>query len=63
MELRARDSAGFTRTRPVTECGQCGEKLFMPEWSEFIDARRVRHLWACERCGYSFETTVRLATS
>jgi uncharacterized Zn finger protein len=42
----------------VTECAQCGEQLFVPEWSEYIDERRVRHLWECEACGYAFETTI-----
>lgn len=46
------------RARPVTECAQCGEHLFVPEWSEHIDERRVRHFWQCEACGYAFETTV-----
>jgi len=58
MEL-SRDTARFVRSRPVIECGQCGERLYTPEWSECLDGPRVRHLWACEACGYSFETTVR----
>lgn len=33
----------------------------MPEWSEWLDNTRVRHLWTCEACGYAFETTVRYA--
>ena len=63
MELRVPDSAKFIRLRPAIECAQCGERLFMPEWSEFVDERRVRHLWACEACGYSFETTVRFTAT
>jgi ribosomal protein S27AE len=63
MELYSRDTGKFARSRPVVECAQCGERLFVPEWSEFVDARRVRHLWACEACGYAFETTVRLAAA
>jgi hypothetical protein len=43
--------------RPIIECAQCGEPLFVPEWSEHLDERRVRHLWECEACGYAFETT------
>ena len=35
-----------------------GPMIFMPEWSEYLDARRVRHLWECEACGYKFETLV-----
>jgi hypothetical protein len=33
----------------------------MPEWSEWLDSARVRHLWTCNACGYAFETTVRYA--
>ena len=44
--------------RPPIECAQCGDALFLPEWSEHLDSYRVRHLWQCEACGYSFETTV-----
>jgi hypothetical protein len=35
----------------------------MPEWSEYLDARRLRHLWECEACGYKFETLVCLPAS
>ena len=47
--------------RPMIECAQCGEQLFVPEWSEHVDDRRVRHLWQCEDCGYAFETTISFA--
>jgi len=33
----------------------------LPEWSELVDERRVRHLWKCDVCGYAFETTVSFA--
>jgi hypothetical protein len=59
MALRVPDPPLFAHTRPVEECAQCGVRLFAPEWSEQIDDRRVRHLWACEACGYDFETLVR----
>jgi hypothetical protein len=45
--------------RPVLACAQCGDRLLAPEWSEYLDRSRVRHLWACEACGYEFETLVR----
>ncbi len=44
--------------RPLNSCAQCGEMIFLPEWSEYLDSRRVRHLWECETCGYKFETLV-----
>jgi uncharacterized Zn finger protein len=59
MEFRAPNTTRFVRSRPQIECAQCGEQIFVPEWSEFVDERRVRHLWTCEACGYAFETTVR----
>ncbi len=56
-----RGAAKASRARSQIECAQCGNSLFMPEWSELVDERRVRHLWQCETCGYAFETTVRFA--
>ncbi len=68
MTLFARASPSFTRrrtqrTRPANECAQCGEVIFMPEWSEWLRPACARHLWRCEACGYSFETTVRFAAA
>jgi len=51
----------FARSRQHIPCAQCGESLFMPEWSEYVDERRVRHLWECEACDYAFETIVSYA--
>jgi len=68
MELRtdrpglfARNRPKFVRKRPLIECAQCGEHIYVAEWSEHLDPLHVRHLWECEACGYVFETTVRLA--
>jgi hypothetical protein len=62
MEL-LHDTAKFSRSRPGVECAQCGERIYIPEWSEWLDSCRVRHLWECEACGYAFETTVRFAAA
>ena len=51
----------FATAKPLIECAQCGERLYLPEWSECMDRHRVRHLWACDACGYAFETIVRFA--
>jgi ribosomal protein S27AE len=60
MELRTasprRDIHGIYRLQNY--CAQCGELIFLPEWSEYVDRQRVRHLWECEACGYKFETMV-----
>ena len=57
MELRI-GSSKKQPSRPVNECAQCRETIFLPEWTEYLDAHRVRHLWECESCGYKFETLV-----
>ena len=59
MELRSRNARTFHRSRPVVPCAQCGETLFAPEWSEYLDDRHIRHLWSCDACGYEFESEVR----
>jgi hypothetical protein len=64
MEFRDAGAAGkFARSRPVIECAQCGKRLYVPQWSEYLDSGGVRHLWQCEACDYSFETTVRYAAA
>ncbi|HXF88697.1 MAG TPA: hypothetical protein VNK48_10120 [Xanthobacteraceae bacterium] len=48
-----------TKTREYfNRCAQCGDALLAPVWSEFVKERCIRHLWNCDACGYSFETTV-----
>ena len=61
MELKTTSSRDHRPSRPVNECAQCRETIFLPEWSEYLDTRRVRHLWECEACGYKFETLVSFA--
>jgi hypothetical protein len=64
METRdARALTRFTRSRPIVACAQCGMHLYVPEWSEYLDDTRVRHLWQCDACDYAFETTVRFAAT
>ncbi|HTT47570.1 MAG TPA: hypothetical protein VMG39_06140 [Pseudolabrys sp.] len=58
MHRQSRNTASGASSRPQMSCAQCGKALFMPEWSELIDERRVRHLWQCEACDYAFESTV-----
>src|SRR4029077_17133419 len=58
MELRTESPRKYVQTRLVNHCAQCGEMILLPEWSEYLDRHRVRHLWECEACGYKFETLV-----
>ena len=58
MELRTDPARRDRPSRLANSCAQCGETIFMPEWSEYLNANRVRHLWECEGCGYKFETLV-----
>jgi uncharacterized Zn finger protein len=53
------DAGWFAHSRPVIECAQCGEHIYVPEWTEYRDGGRVRHVWECEACGYVFETVTR----
>jgi RNase P subunit RPR2 len=39
-------------------CGQCGNELIAPEWSEYRSEHQNRHLWHCWKCDYNFETIV-----
>jgi hypothetical protein len=58
MELRSRNPGAYPITRLIVPCAQCGDTLFAPEWSEYLDERRVRHLWSCDACNYRFESMV-----
>jgi hypothetical protein len=63
MELRTHRSGDIVRPRATNQCAQCGADLFVPEWSEYLDSHRARHLWRCDECGYAFETTVHFAAA
>jgi len=52
-----------SRYRPAHRCAQCGDALYMPEYSEWLDGGHARHLWQCDACGYTFETTVCFAAA
>jgi len=58
MELRTGTPSRHLQPRFGNRCAQCGETIFMPEWSEYLSPRRVRYLWECEACGYKYETIV-----
>ena len=58
MELQTESSRKYVNAKALNSCAQCGDTIFLPEWSEYLDRHRVRHLWECEACGYRFETTV-----
>jgi ribosomal protein L37AE/L43A len=42
----------------ANQCAQCGAEIILPEWSEYLSERCVRHSWSCEKCGYQFESTI-----
>jgi ribosomal protein S27AE len=50
----------FATAIPFVSCVKCGERLFLPEASEYAEAHSVRHRWKCGRCDHSFETAVDL---
>ena len=51
------------RVRSGKNCGECGNAIFIPEWSEWRDTGHARHLWKCDACGSSFETEVYFAAA
>lgn len=52
---------GFGATDiPLVSCAKCGERLYVPEASQYSDAHNVCHRWKCGPCDYLFETTVYL---
>ncbi len=56
MELYPDSILAAVHAKPLIACAQCGGMIYAAEWSEDVDARRVRHLWECDACGYTFET-------
>jgi hypothetical protein len=42
----------------LPRCEQCNGLLGLPEWSEQVNVRCMRYLWACDACGYRFESWV-----
>jgi hypothetical protein len=39
-------------------CVQCNNDLIAPEWSQYRNARQIRHLWHCWECDFRFESLV-----
>lgn len=63
MELRTDAPRKHAQLRFSNACAQCGKPIFMPEWSEYLNQHRVRHLWECDACGYQYETLVTFPTT
>ena len=53
MQLRTASPRKEVYGRPQNHCAQCGDIIFLPEWSEYLDRHRVRHLWAARRAATS----------
>ena len=62
-DINTQGRSSSSRYRPANICAQCGEALYLPEYSEWLDAGYARHLWQCDACGYTFETTVHFAAA
>jgi hypothetical protein len=57
-QTKTADASARLATHSKNNCAQCGEWLLAPDWSEYFNDRCVRHTWACDACGYQFETAV-----
>jgi hypothetical protein len=53
--------SNFNSWSASNECLRCGETMFFPEWSGYLDRYRIQHLWECEACGHKFKTLVSLS--
>jgi uncharacterized protein with PIN domain len=58
MKLDTSRTSEDFRQPNFLRCEQCDGALTIPEWSEQISARCVRHLWLCDNCGYQFESWI-----
>ncbi len=56
--MHLRSSQAERPLRPIIEYAQCFAGIYAAEWSEYLDERHLRHLWACDACSYRFETLV-----
>ena len=55
MDFHTKDAR---QPRATTECQQCGAPILFSSWTETINDHRIRDLWECVACGYTFETEV-----
>jgi hypothetical protein len=53
----------FARYFNRPRCPHCGDVQLVPELSEFAGEGRVRHTWACDGCGFEFDTSVEFVAS
>ena len=42
----------FRPTRPMINCGQCGEHLFVSQWTEYVDEYRVAAPLVADNAGF-----------
>jgi uncharacterized protein with PIN domain len=61
MKLERSTARNNPSQQYFARCEQCSGLLTVPEWSERVSARCVRHFWSCNACGYQFEQSVYFA--
>ncbi len=47
--------------KPLHLCPNCAAYIIAATWSERVSERCVRNIWACEFCGFEFETSAYLS--
>jgi hypothetical protein len=53
------EAYAFGRRRiAMPVCPHCGDIPVAPASAGFAGCGRVRHVWACESCGYAFQTAI-----
>jgi ribosomal protein L37AE/L43A len=47
--------------KPLHLCPNCSAYIIAATWSARVSERCVRNVWACEACGFEFETAAYLS--
>ena len=58
LQTPASDVRAFGRRLAIPACPHCNEVPIAPTTAAFAGRGKVRHVWACDSCGYAFQTAV-----
>jgi hypothetical protein len=59
LETPATDVRALGRRLLIPACPHCNDVPIAPTTAAFAGRGKVRHVWACDTCGYAFQTRIR----
>jgi hypothetical protein len=62
LQTPATDIRPTGRRLAIPACPHCHEVPIAPATAAFAGRGKVRHVWACDSCGYAFQTAIRYGT-